>query len=253
MNGISVEVRLWSAAPENLALETDVIHVWCASLVVSAARVQSLLRTLAPDEISRADRFYFPKDRERFIVARGLLRLILSRYLEMEPSQVRFCYGKHGKPALAEGSVDDALRFNLSHSNGLALYAITHGREIGVDIEYMRADFPGLEVADQFFSAREVGILRALPPGRRQEVFFTLWTLKEAYVKARGGGLTESLAEVDVSAVLGEAVSLLRISGDTRDFSPWLLQRLAPAPGYSGALAVEARVEKVSCPSFGTT
>jgi 4'-phosphopantetheinyl transferase len=171
----------------------------------------------------------------------------------MEPSQVRFCYGKHGKPALAEGSVDDALRFNLSHSNGLALYAITHGREIGVDIEYMRADFPGLEVADQFFSAREVGILRALPPGRRQEVFFTLWTLKEAYVKARGGGLTESLAEVDVSAVLGEAVSLLRISGDTRDFSPWLLQRLAPAPGYSGALAVEARVEKVSCPSFGTT
>jgi 4'-phosphopantetheinyl transferase len=212
-----------------------------------ASTVQSLRRTLTADETRRAERFYFQKDRDRFIVARGLLRSILSRYLNMEPSQLRFRYGAHGKPDLATASGGHKLRFNLSHSNGLALYAITRDREIGVDIEYIRADFPGLQVAEHFFSPREIATLRALPAARRHEAFFTFWTLKEAYIKARGQGLTLSLDQLDVSAALEGRAPLLSTNDDLQHFSHWSLQKLVPAPGYIAANAVEGHDWGLKC------
>jgi 4'-phosphopantetheinyl transferase len=242
MRGTSVKVRPWSAASELPALEADMVHVWSASLGAAPSTVQSLLRTLTPDEVSRAERFHFQKDREHFIVARGLLRSILSRYLDTEPSQLRFCYCAHGKPVLDPVSSGRTLRFNLSHSNGLALYAITSGGEIGVDIEYMRADFPGLEVADQFFSAREIVILRALPSPKRQEVFFTFWTLKEALIKAKGEGLALDLDAIDMSAVVETLGDSGQVVDRARYFSGWSLQKLMPAPGYIGAVAVEGEI-----------
>ncbi len=245
MNRIPVEIPFWSSAPERLVLETNQVHVWSGSLVAAPSTVQSLGHTLTPDEVTRADRFHFQKDRDHFIVARGILRLILSRYLEMEPGHLRFCYGAHGKPALAACSRDEMLRFNLPHSKGLAIYSITRGCEIGVDVEYMREDFPGFEIAEQFFSPGEVATLRALAPNRRQEAFFTFWTLKEAYLKAQGQGLALPLDQLDVSEFSeGPAPSVADNDG-LQPLSGWTLQKFAPAAGYIGALAVKGEAREV--------
>jgi 4'-phosphopantetheinyl transferase len=239
MSEISVEVRPWLETAGLLQLGDQTVHVWSASLVVGPSSIQALQRTLTADETARADRFVFEKDRDHFIVARGLLRTILSRYVDMDPSDLRFHYGAHGKPALAN-VFRRAVRFNLSHSNGLAIYAITRNREIGVDLECMRADFPGFEIAERFFSAQEVATLRSLPQAKRQEAFFSYWTLKEAYLKATGKGLALPLDQFDVSACLHGSHSLRKASGGEK-IPGWTLQGLVPAAGYMSALAVQAK------------
>lgn len=238
---------LWRYPPAELALASDDIHVWRASLDRAAAQIRHLERTLAPDEWDKAARFYFEKDRERYVVTRGLLRAILGRYLGLDPAQLRFSYGPYGKPRLGGGSGAGALSFNLSHSHSLALFAISRGREIGIDVERVRPEFAGERIAEQFFSPREVAALRALPPESRVEAFFNCWTRKEAYVKARGQGLSLPLDRFDVSLAPGEAATLLHIDGDVRRATRWSLRALAPGPDYVAALAVEGRPRQLKC------
>ena len=230
---------LWIPPPADLALSSDEVHVWRASLDLPASCIQSLQPTLAADELSRAERFYFQKDRQHFIVARRLLRAILSRYLDMKPGQLRFCYSDHGKPSLAPMSGQKTLNFNLSHSDGLALYGITRGREIGIDLERVRPVAEVEQIAERFFSAQENAVFRTLPASLKHEAFFTCWTRKEAYIKARGEGLSLSLDQFDVSLVPGEPAMLLSTRGDPREALRWLLRELMPGPGYVAALAVE--------------
>src|SRR5713226_805288 len=125
----------WFAPPESLSMERDEVHLWRACLDVEASRLLRLEESLSTDEQARAARYHFQKDRQRFVVTRGLLRAILGRYLDMAAGQVRFSYSIHGKPALAMGFCGDGIQFNLSHSHGLALFAITRGRKLGVDLE----------------------------------------------------------------------------------------------------------------------
>lgn len=229
----------WSAPPDVLELKHREIHVWRASLDLVTARVQSLFSTLAEDERQKAHRLFHQQSRERRIVSRGLLRAILGRYLAMEPHELRFCYGPYGKPALSPESGGATLGFNVSHSSGLALYAVTRGQEIGVDIERVR---PGLDferTANRFFSAGEVAALRAQPADRRHEAFFACWTGKEAYIKASGKGLSVPLDQFEVSFVAGEPIGLSSITGDPDTASRWSLHRLYPGPGYVATLAVE--------------
>src|SRR5687767_3102433 len=128
---------MFTHAPESCALRDDVIDVWRVNLNRPAEQVEGLLQTLAPDERDRAERFHFPSDRRHFINARGVLRVVLSRYLDAAPAELQFCYGPFGKPSLTPQFGGDALRFSVSHSHGLALYAFTRGREIGIDLEYI--------------------------------------------------------------------------------------------------------------------
>lgn len=238
---------LWRYPPAELALANDDVHVWRASLDRAAAQLRHLERTLAPDEWDKAARFYFEKDRERYVVTRGLLRAILGRYLGLEPAQLRFSYGPYGKPRLSGGSGAGALRFNLSHSHGLALFAVSRGREIGIDVERVRPEFAGERIAEQFFSPREVAARRALPPESRVEAFFNCWTRKEAYVKARGQGLSLPLDRFDVSLAPGDAATLLHVDGDARKAARWSLRALMPGPDYVAALAVEGRPRRLEC------
>jgi len=230
---------LWSSPPESLTLGSDEVHVWRVDLCREVAHLQSFQQVLAGDERARADRFYFEKDRQHFIVARGLLRILLGRYLNKQPHRLQFCYGPHGKPALVRELGGDDLRFNLSHSNGLVLYAITRGRELGIDLEYLRSWVSDEQIAERFFSPREVAALRALPDHARQRAFFNCWTRKEAYIKAKGEGLTLRLDQFEVSLVPGEPAALLRTYGDPQEASRWSLRELAPGPGYVAAVAVE--------------
>ena len=220
----------WTLPPEALALGHDEVHVWRASLDQAPAQIQTFLPKLAADEQARAARFHFERDRDHFTVARGVLRTILGRYLNRAPESLSFCYGSHGKPDLAGATDGAAIRFNLSHSHGLALYAIARERELGVDLERIRCDLAVLEIAERFFSREEAARLRAFPGESRHREFFRCWTAKEAYVKARGEGLSLPLYQRDPSEV-----------------SRWSFRELTPARGYLAALAAEGQGWRLSC------
>ena len=237
----------WNSPPKTLLLPNDAVHVWRTSLCVSTPYLRIFEDTLTADERARAERFYFQKHRERFIAGRGLLRHILSRYLGKEPDQLRFCYNSYGKPALIEEAGAEGLCFNLSHSHGIALYALTRGREIGIDIEYFRPDVETEKLAERFFSPREAAALRALPEHLRKEAFFNCWTRKEAYIKADGKGLAIPLNAFDVSLTPGEPAALLRTESQPQETSRWSLRALNLEPGYAAALAVKGHDWELKC------
>ena len=237
----------WFSPPERLSLGCNAVHVWRANLDQSPSQIGLLQNSLDDDERSRADRFYFSRDRERFIVARGILRAILGRYSNRAPNSVSFRYSNHGKPALVSESDPDAIRFNLSHSHGEALYAVSRGREIGVDLEFIRGDLETEQIAERFFSHTEIETLRALPLSLRRHAFFLCWTRKEAYIKARGEGLSLPLDQFDVSLIPGEPAALLSAQSGSVEALRWSLWNLTPASGYAAALATEGRDWTLSC------
>lgn len=239
-------ISSWGPPPKILILGSDEVHVWCAALNLKASQVQRLHQTLSGDEQARAKRFYFQKDREHFIVARGQLRAILGRYLKTQPSQLRFCYSPHGKPALAHRSGSNGLRFNVSHSHGLALYAITYSGELGVDVEFIRPKLADEQIAEHFFSPREVTSLRALPKNLQQEAFFNCWTRKEAYIKGRGEGLNICLDQFEMSLAPGNPAAMIS-NVDPQEVSRWSILELAPGPSYAAALAVEGHGWRLEC------
>jgi surfactin synthase thioesterase subunit/phosphopantetheinyl transferase len=234
----------WPASAEVPPLAGDVVHIWRAPLEQAPECLEVLERTLSADELHRADRFHFPRDRRHFVAARGTLRTLVGRYLGREPGAIQFAYSPQGKPML--GPEADGLRFNLTHSHGLALVALARGREVGVDLEKVRADFDGERLADRFFSAQETAQLRSLPAPRRREAFFRCWTRKEAYVKATGMGLRLPLDCFDVSLTPGSA-ALLAARHDPGEVRRWSMRDLAPAPGYAGAVAAEGQLWRLWC------
>lgn len=231
--------ELWSPAPRRLELAGDEMHVWRARLDREPAVVRALRDALTPDERERADRFRFEKDRISFVVARGALRDILGRYLGSPPGAISFSTGEFGKPGLAAAADESRLRFNVSHSYGLALYAVNRSREVGVDLELVREDFAGLEIAERYFSPREVRALRALPRESQAAAFFNCWTRKEAYIKARGDGLSHPLHGFTVSLAPGEPAELLATEDDPAEAARWSLAELRPEAGFAAALAVK--------------
>jgi 4'-phosphopantetheinyl transferase len=231
----------WPAPPDVLPLSRSEVHVWRASLDQPAGVVGRLRGTLAEDERVRAARFHFEKDRVRFVVARGALRAILGRYLRAPPGHIQFHYSTYGKPSLAAEFAASGLDFNVSHSHSLALLAFARGRALGVDIEHLRAGAAERQIAERFFSAREVSALCGLPDAQQPRAFFECWTRKEAYIKARGEGLSFPLAEFDVSLRPDEPAALLCVRGDEREAERWTLRALDVAPDYAAALVAEGR------------
>lgn len=239
---------------ENLLVpmtQADVdLHIWWVLLDRPLMSTIDLFSILSPDERARADRFKFKLDRERFIARRGLLRVILADYLDVEPAQVRFSYGLHGKPALDMDLLDRCLQFNLSHSKNIALFAISQDCQLGIDVEFVRPIPDAASLAERFFSARESTILYSLPEEDRVEAFFRLWTCKEAYLKASGKGLTVPLANIDVSFLAREVAEPVNANGEYNELDRYSLELFQPAPGYMAALAVEVLTPK-SCTKGG--
>ena len=237
----------WPPPPEDWTTCDNDLHVWLVEQEQPEEIIQRLTQLLASDELLRAQRFRFERDRRHFIVARGVLRSILSSYLKMPPAQVQFSYGPHGKPGLAAACGDTRLRFNVSHSHELALYAVTYDRELGGDIEFMRPLDDAESIATHFFSAREQAELRSLPVHLRHQGFFNCWTRKEAYIKATGEGLYQPLDEFDVSLTPGEPAQLLSVLGKPDEVKRWSLRALQPPAGYAAALAVEGTDWQLNC------
>jgi 4'-phosphopantetheinyl transferase len=237
----------WRPVAQVPALTPDAVHVWRISLDIGDALHSRLRDILADDERHRADRFHFEKDRRHFTAGRGTLRTILAGYLGLRPEEIRFSYTNYGKPLLA--GANEALRFNLSHSHGLALLAVTRGREIGVDIEFTRDNLErdGELLAERFFSRHEVAALRSLPPEVRREAFFHCWTRKEAYIKAHGMGLSLPLDQFDMTLHPDEPAALLATRHDPAEAQRWSMRSLLPGEGYVGALAVEGHSWRLGC------
>lgn len=224
---------------ENYLLSIDTIHVWWASLSVSKQVVDALSEALSQDELERAARFVFPRDRERFIVARAMLRNTLSHYLDERPRDIHFQYGPHGKPRLSPTSNAGRLAFNLTYSRDLALCAVSYERRVGIDLEHLRPITDLTKFASVAFSRAEQMELASLPDEQKVLGFFNGWTRKEAYVKARGDGLRMPLDMFDVSLAPGEPAALLGSRFDPSDIDRWLFYTISPAEGYIGTLVVE--------------
>jgi 4'-phosphopantetheinyl transferase len=245
--------HIWHSPPGGLTLSSTEVHVWRTALDPAASCVERLRCNLSADELQRAVRFHFPRDRRRFTVARGVLRDILGRYLGVPPSELVFRYSTYGKPALVADVDDGRVCFNVSHSHEMALLAITCGREVGVDIEFLGREIRGEEIAERFFSPRERATLRALPQEVKHQAFFNCWTRKEAYIKAHGEGLSLPLDQFDVSLAPGEPAALLETRSDPQDAWRWSMQALTPGAGYVAALAVEGQGWQLTCWQWSTT
>ncbi|MGD1702459.1 4'-phosphopantetheinyl transferase family protein [Dapis sp. BLCC M229] len=227
---------------KKLELSENNAHIWSTNLKLASSQIEELSTILSPDEIERANRFYFERDKNRFIIARGTLRKIISRYLNIEPKKLQFSYSDHGKPYLKNTSI----LFNLSHSQDLALYAVTKVNLIGIDLEYIRPMNDAESLAKRFFSAQEYNLISQLPPQKQQETFFKLWTCKEAYLKATGDGLAGGLEKVEISLIPEKPVDFFSINGNMEEASHWYLHQFIPQPNYIAAVAVAGKNQNLS-------
>ncbi len=224
----------WKLSPEKIKLSPQQVHVWRVGLDRNSEEIHQFRAMLSQDERKRADRFHFEPDRNRFIVGRGRLRSLLADYLQVAPEGIEFQYSAKGKPMLA--NIEQNLHFNLSHSGGLALYAIA-SEPVGIDLEQIRSLSDAEQLAKRFFMPAEAEAIAALPMAQKQAAFLNAWTRKEAYLKATGDGLA-GLDEVEVSLIPGMPATLLRIKGNSELASQWFISELHPHPDYVAAVAI---------------
>ncbi|HYW11285.1 MAG TPA: 4'-phosphopantetheinyl transferase superfamily protein [Longimicrobium sp.] len=230
----------WAPPPAGpVALGGDEVHVWRASLRPASDALARVERHLSPDERARAARFRFAEHRTAFIAGRGAQREILARYTGLAPHALAYSETEYGKQSLAGAAASLDIRYNVSNSGDLALFAVVRGREIGVDLEKVKPMPDGLDIAQRFFSAPENEIFASIHESMRDVAFFNCWTRKEAYIKAVGQGLSMPLDRFDVAFAPGEPARLLRTRGDESEAARWSMLELHPGPGYIGALAVE--------------
>jgi 4'-phosphopantetheinyl transferase len=226
------------------------VHVWSLPLDISQSALASVTELLSPEERKRADRFRFEVQRNRFVVGRGLLRVILGRYCDIPPERLRFNYGPKGKPELTPGEgarpTGGALHFNLAHSEGLGVLAVTQTGPVGVDVEQVRRLLEFRELVGQFFSVREAAEFSRLEREQQPAAFFNLWTRKEALLKATGEGIGHSLNRVEVSFLPGEPARVLSLPAEPWAGGKWSLVDLAISPSYAAALALPVRNVAIS-------
>lgn len=230
----------WAVADGSLDGPANQVHVWLASLTRPGEELNRLWDVLSQEERDRATRLVRPKDREWFIASHGILRDILSRYLGTEPAFLFFEKEAQGKPKLAwAGERAADLRFNMSHSNGCAAYAVALNREVGIDLEYIRRAVDGAGLARRFFSQREYDTLAALSGESQARRFFEYWTCREAFLKALGTGLRFPLNELQVSLPIDGDEAEIRGPSTGIETGRCFLRRFVPLQDFVGALAVE--------------
>ena len=225
------------------SLGPGVVHLWRRALHASAAEVNSCYGLLSNEEQERALRFRIERPRQDFVLTRGTLRLLLARYLSTTPQDVSLRNARNGKPFL---QAENDLCFNVSHTNGLALMAFATRREIGVDVENLGRETEVEKLAERFFSERERQALEQLSGEKLKEAFFRCWTRKEAYVKAKGNGLSLPLDQFDVSIAAGDRDALLATRPDPAESARWTISDVFLGEGYAAAVAVAANEQNRS-------
>jgi 4'-phosphopantetheinyl transferase len=235
-------------ASDTVDLPADGVHVWAVPLEIDVTELRSLEARLPPDERLRAGRFLRDEPRRSFVASRAALRAILGRYLRMPPTDVAIAYDANGKPSLADQVAKTCLKFNLAHSDGLALVAVTRGSEIGVDVEAFRPVEHWQQIAARYFHPAEIETISAAGQSEQNEAFLRCWTRKEAILKAIGSGLGQSLDSFAVPATesLRSWVELPAVAKSSSMPSRFWLQSLGPGPGYVAAVATAHEKREVT-------
>ena len=227
---------IWSPPPVELRLPGDRIHVWRSCLDVSTGEYQAYYSLLTSSECARAARYRFDEPRNRFIVARGILRQLLTLYTQLAPEKLELHENAWGKPSLLASAADN-LEFNVAHSNDLALFAFSRNRCIGVDVEFIHLIENVDQLVTNFFSDNEQRIFKNIPAALQLPAFYKGWTRKEAYIKGRGKGLTIPLNTFDVSMRPGEPAALLADHSDETAVQHWKIMDIHAGSEYIAALA----------------
>lgn len=222
-------------------LTANVVELWRLDLEAVRGEELRWRELLSADELARADRFHFARDRQNFIAARALLRRILGAYLTEPPATLRFSYSRKEKPGLAEPFASKQIEFNVSHSGNVALCAFAIGRAVGIDVEEIRQDMDPQAIARRYFSQHEQAELAHLPAAEQRNAFFRCWTRKESYIKATGDGLSLPLNQFDVSLKPGDDDALLATRGVPDEAQNWWLRDIDIGSGYAAAVCVRGR------------
>lgn len=231
-------------APAPPEIRDTELHVWQFPLNQSASFLATCASLLSSDERTRASRFHFQHDQQRFTIARGIVRAVLGAYTHLPAQDLSFVYAPNGKPKLKD-SISD-FRFNVSHSGEMGLLGIALGREIGVDIETIRPEVETDKLAQRFFSAREREAIQSLPRERRVSAFFRCWSSKEAFLKAQGVGLSRSLDSFDVEVDPEKPACLLATRPHAHEAVEWRLNEIPCDAGYAAAAAAEGTVNRIN-------
>jgi 4'-phosphopantetheinyl transferase len=237
---------VWHRPRDVHELAPNEVQVWRATLDAPPEDIAGFMRVLSAEERAHAQRFHFEPDSRRHIIGRGLARTLLGHCLVCPADQVEFEYNRFGKPRLA-ASLGSSIEFNISHSGELVLVALTPGRAVGIDVERMQSRMATKEIATRFFSPNECRTLFSLAPELQCSAFFSCWTRKEAYLKARGDGLSLPLDTFDVAFAPGEEPRLLETRRDSGDAHRFTMRAPDPGHGCKAALVVEGSGWKLTC------
>jgi len=221
-----------------LCLVEGEIQAWIFDLARAFHSNKNLTQILSSEEKFRADKFHFEKDRRHFVTRRGLLRIILGKYLDEAPELLKFSQGKYGKLNLGYPQKTPWIHFNLSHSGEICMYVFTCSREIGVDIEQIRYLQDRDLIAKHFLSNKEYVVFSALEENEKTEAFFNSWVRKEAFIKAKGIGLSCPLESLEVTLIPGEPARLVTTKDISEETGRWTLYEINPLAGYAGAIVV---------------
>lgn len=213
------------------------IFVWRIVLPEFIDIYSECLNILSQDEQTRCSKFLFEKDRIRFILSHWALRCILANILNVAPASLQFTQNPYGKPELAGQFLNSPIRFNLSHSGDIALIVISYNIEIGIDIEQILTDFEFEEIARYNFTLEENAVLQSTSVANRSEVFYRIWTGKEAFIKAKGLGLSIPLDTFSIIPVSDSPTNILKYNNPQGSTQEWSILSLQPFPGYNAALA----------------
>ena len=236
---LTQDPALICAAHGVLRVAARSVDVWAINLRASAACLEQCRQTLCRSESARADRFMHALGRDDFVAAHGVLRHLLARYAGAQPRDLKFSTDPNGKPALdSSASGGSLLSFNLTHSQGRALIAVSDGRAVGIDLEKIKADVKALPIARRYFARAELAAIEAAPARLQAETFFRYWVAKEALLKGQGVGLRFPIDEFEVQFDDRALSARIGIRTPSRISSDWTVQMLPVESGWTGALAV---------------
>ncbi|MGI9549671.1 MAG: 4'-phosphopantetheinyl transferase family protein [Aurantibacter sp.] len=223
-------------------LPSNTIHVWTKNFGAVQHETERLIHLLNDHEKIRANKFKFPKDRQRFIVSRAVLKVLLGRYLDENPQEIEFEYGAYGKP---EVKVPSSVNFNISHAGNMVVLGFVKNYTIGVDVEIVKNDFDVVELAENFFSQDEIRALSNTNENERFRAFYRCWTRKESFIKAVGQGLSYPLDSFAVSLDDDHSAEFLKINGIPDPQKNWRLHSFIPADGYIAALSINGNPKTI--------
>lgn len=231
----------WEPSASILRLGNHDLQVWRCYTDSSDLRVSRLIQLLSPDELIRAGRYVFERDRIQFVIARAFLRSVLGRYLLKSPKSLRFAYGPNGKPELSPNAYESTLGFNLAHAGKLAVCAVCRSKEVGVDIESLKLPQNEISNWESVLAESEMNAINSLPSGDRATALLSCWTRKESFLKSTGDGLQIPLNSIEVSVNPTDLPRMLSICGSREEAENWFMEAFTSEHGYVGAVVARGK------------